>query len=272
MSVIVQPSAAVQPEKKSSLGYLISDTAVMTKRHMLQTLRIPDLWAGATIQPIMFILLFRYVFGGAINTGNESYVNFLMAGIFVQTVIFGSLTTGIGLASDLEKGVIDRFRSLPMSSLAVLLGRMNADLLRNAFTVVIMIIVGLLVGFRPEGNPLSWLAAAALLLAFGWVISWVAAVFGLTLRTVEAVQQIAFTAVFPLTFAASTFVPTSTMPGWLQAFANNQPVTHVIDAVRALLLDQPLGDHLWLSLLWMVGLLVILIPFCVKRYRSHAGS
>lgn len=268
---VISASPAVQPEKKSALGYLVSDTIVMTKRHLLQTMRIPDLWAGATIQPIMFILLFRYVFGGAINTGAETYVNFLMAGIFVQTVIFGSLTTGIGLASDLEKGVIDRFRSLPMSSLAVLLGRMNADLLRNALTVVIMVIVGVLVGFRPEGSVLSWIGAAALLLAFGWVISWVAAVFGLTLRTVEAVQQIAFTAVFPLTFAASTFVPTSTMPGWLQAFANNQPVTHVIDSVRAMLLAQPLGDHLWLSLLWMAGLLIVLVPFCVKRFRNHAG-
>ena len=267
----VVTSQPPQPIHRSALGYALADAKVMTKRHVIHTIRIPDLLVGSTIQPIMFVLLFRYVFGGEIHVPGYTYVNFLMAGIFVQTVMFGSLATGIGLAADLDKGVIDRFRSLPMSPSAVLTGKTIADMMRNTLTIVVMLIVGVLVGFRPLGNPLNWVGAILLMMAFGYTMSWISAIVGTVCKTVEATQQLSFIAVFPLTFAASTFVPTANMPGWLQAFANNQPVTHVIDASRALLNDKPVGNHLLLSVMWTVGLLVVFVPLAVRLYQRSAS-
>lgn len=262
------PRASVTSVRQNSLSKLFSECAVMTKRHVIHTVRIPDLLIGSTLSPIMFVLLFRYVFGGAIQTNAGSYVNFLMAGIFVQTITFGSTATGIGLVDDLQKGVIDRFRTLPMSSAAVLVGRTVADQLRNTIALVVMFVVGLAVGFRPEWNPVNLIAAPLLILFYGFALSWFSAIFGLYLRSVEAVQQVTFMAIFPMTFASSAFVPTSTMPGWLQAFAANQPLTHLIEASRALLLGFPLHDHLWLSLLWGFAILTFSIAVAVHRYRN----
>jgi ABC-2 type transport system permease protein/oleandomycin transport system permease protein len=189
-----------------------------------------------------------------------------MAGIFVQTVAFGSVSTGIGLAEDLQKGIVDRFRSLPMSRSAVLTGRTIADLVRNTFVVLVMLVVGLLVGFRPEGSVVGWIAGTGLLLLFGFALSWVGAPIGLLVRNVEAAQSAGFVWLFPLTFASSAFVLTATFPAWLRAFADHQPVTEVVNAVRAFSLGQPVGSAGVAALLWCLGILVVFIPLSVWAY------
>jgi ABC transporter DrrB family efflux protein len=254
------------PLARPRIYWTITDALVLTKRQLLQIPRIPEELVFATIQPIMFVLLFRYVFGGAIQVSGTTYVNYLMAGIFTQTVIFGSTTTGIGLANDLQRGLVDRFRSLPMAKSAVLTGRTISDLVRNTFVVFIMWIVGLLVGFRPEGNAFSWLAAVGLLLLTSFAFSWISATIGLSVSSVEAAQSAGFIWLFPLTFASSAFVPTSNMPPWLKAFANHQPVSLVVNAVRGLLLNQPDAATIWQALAWCAGILVIFIPLAVRAY------
>ncbi len=268
MSTSVNPHTnEMLPPRRSKLYWAVADGLVLAKRNLVQIPRVPELLVFATIQPVMFVLLFRYVFGGAINVGGISYVDFLMAGIFVQTVAFGSMTTGVGLAEDLQKGLVDRFRSLPMSRSAVLTGRTIADLARNAFVVVVMLVVGLLVGFRPEAGPLGWAAAIGLLLLFSFAFSWIAATLALLVRSVEAVQQASFIWLFPLTFASSAFVQTDGMPGWLRAFADHQPLTQIIDTVRGLLLNQPVGSASWQALAWCIGILLVFVPLSVSLYR-----
>ena len=252
---------------RSRLYWALADGLVLAKRNLVQIPRIPELLIFATIQPVMFVLLFRYVFGGAIDVGSQSYVNYLMAGIFAQTVAFGSMTTGIGLAEDLSRGLIDRFRSLPMARSAVLVGRTIADLVRNMFVVAVMLAVGLLVGFRPGGGATGWVAAIGLLLLLSFAFSWIAATIGLLVRNVEAVQPASFVWLFPLTFASSAFVLTSTMPSWLRAFAERQPITQVVDAVRGFLLDEPVGSAGWQALAWCVGILLVFVPLAVSLYR-----
>jgi ABC-2 type transport system permease protein/oleandomycin transport system permease protein len=194
-----------------------------------------------------------------------------MAGIFVQTVIFGATTTGIGLAQDLEKGLIDRFRSLPMAKSAVLTGRTIADLVRNFFVVVVMLVVGLITGFRPTGSPFGWVAAIALILLVSFAFSWVSATIGLAVHSVEAAQSAGFVWLFPLTFASSAFVAVATMPTWLQGFAQHQPVTVFVDAVRDLLLGRPIGDLAWQAPAWCLGILVVFIPLSVWMYGRRVG-
>jgi ABC transporter DrrB family efflux protein len=256
----------LKPISRPRLYWTIADALVLAKRHLLQIPRIPEELIFATIQPIMFVLLFRYVFGGAINVPGTSYVNFLMAGIFAQTVIFGSTSTGVGLANDLQKGLVDRFRSLPMAKSAVLTGRTIADLVRNTFVVIVMWSVGLLAGFRPEGNVLSWFAAAALLLLTSFAFSWIAATIGLAVRSVEAAQSAGFIWLFPLTFASSAFVPTQSMPTWLRIFAEHQPVSLIVNAVRGLLLNHPDAPTIGSALTWCIGILVVFIPLAVWAY------
>src|ERR1700737_3214108 len=231
-------TGALTPQARPRLYWTIADALVLAKRTLIQIPRIPEELVFATIQPIMFVLLFRYVFGGAIAVSGTTYVNYLMAGIFAQTVIFGATTTGIGLASDLQKGLVDRFRSLPMAKSAVLTGRTLSDLTRNTFVVIVMWSVGLLVGFRPEGSVISWFAAAAILLLTSFAFSWISATIGLLVSSVEAAQSAGFIWLFPLTFASSAFVPTKSMPDWLRAFAEHQPVSLIVNAVRGLLLNQ----------------------------------
>ena len=268
MSTFVNPrEQETSPPHHGRLYWAVADGLVLAKRNLIQIPRVPELLVCATIQPVMFVLLFRYVFGGAIDVGGTSYVDFLMAGIFVQTVAFGAMTTGIGLAEDLQKGLVDRFRSLPMSRSAVLTGRTIADLARNAFVVVVMLVVGLLVGFRPEAGPLGWAAAIGLLLLFSFAFSWIAATLALLVRSVEAVQQASFIWLFPLTFASTAFVQTDGMPGWLRAFADHQPLTQIIDTVRGFLLDQPVGSAGWQALAWCVGILLVFVPLSVSLYR-----
>lgn len=259
------------PLKRPALYWTISDALVLAKRHLVQIPRIPEELIFSTIQPIMFVLLFRYVFGGAIVVKGTSYVNYLMAGIFAQTVIFGSTSTGVGLANDLQRGLVDRFRSLPMAKSAVLTGRTLSDLVRNAFVIVVMWSVGLLVGFRPQGNVLSWFAAAGLLLLTSFAFSWISATIGLLVSTVEAAQSAGFIWLFPLTFASSAFVPTSSMPSWLRVFAEHQPVSLIVNAVRGLLLNQPDGTTILQALAWCLGILVVFIPFAVWAYGRRTA-
>jgi ABC-2 type transport system permease protein/oleandomycin transport system permease protein len=254
------------PLARPRLYWTFADALVLAKRHLIQIPRIPEELVFATIQPIMFVLLFRYVFGGAITVTGTTYVNYLMAGIFAQTVIFGSTTTGVGLANDLQKGLVDRFRSLPMSKSAVLTGRTISDIVRNTFVVIVMWSVGLLVGFRPQGNVLSWFGAAGILLLTSFAFSWISATIGLAVRSVEAAQSAGFIWLFPLTFASSAFVPTKSMPTWLRVFAEHQPVSLIVNAVRGLLLNQPDASMIWQALAWCVGILIVFIPLSVWAY------
>src|SRR5215210_5117978 len=208
---------------------------------------------------------------GEPHLGVVDYVNYLLAGIFVHTVAFGPVSTRVGLAEDLQKGLVDRFRSLPMARSAVLTGRTIADLVRNFFVVLVMFGVGILVGFRPDADLAGWAGAIGLLLLLSFSLSWIGATVALLMRSTEAVQSAGFIWLFPLTFASSAFVQTDNMPGALKAFANHQPITQVIDAVRGFLLDQPVGSHGWQALAWCLGILVVFVPLSVSLYRRVAA-
>jgi ABC transporter DrrB family efflux protein len=255
--------------------WVVSDTLTLTRRNLLAITRIPEALFFSTIQPIMFVLLFRYVFGGAIAIpGGLPYVDYLMPGIFVQTVAFGAVSTSIGLAEDLQKGLIERFRALPMSRGAVLTGRTTADVVRNVFVVIIITGVGLAVGFRPSTGALSYTAAILLILLFAYALSWGFAVIGLSAPNSETAQVMSFPILFPLTFISSAFVPVEKMPSWLQGFATYQPVSVTVSACRALMVgSQVTGQSTWFwtsrSLFWSALFLIVLIPLAIRRYRTR---
>jgi len=257
----------LQTVLQPKLYWLVSDTLAMTWRSLIRYVRLPQLLVFSTIQPVLFLLLFVYVFGGAIQTPGNNYINFLVPGILVQIVIFGSVQTGVGLAEDLSKGMIDRFRSLPMARSAVLTGRTIADLVRNIFVMILMIVVALIIGFRPQGSFLDILAAMGIIALFGFAFSWISASIGLATRNSETAQVAGFIWIFPLVFASSIFVPIDTMPDWLQAFANISPITVTVNTVRALILDQPLGDNLWQTFVWIFGILIDFFLLAVWRYK-----
>ncbi|GIJ48839.1 transport permease protein [Virgisporangium aliadipatigenens] len=258
------------------------DGWVVTKRNLIKIKRIPDLLIFSTVQPIMFVLLFAYVFGGAINTPGVNYREYLMAGIFTQTVMFGSGITAIGLADDLQKGIIDRFRSLPMSRAAVLIGRTTSDLLNNVLVLVIMVLCGLLVGWRIHTGVLGAVAGFALMLLFGYAISWVAAVIGLAAKTVEVAQSAGLIWMFPVTFLSNAFITTNTLPDWLQPVADWNPLSAVVLALRDLWGNAPEGlgrgdgfpaEHpLALALIWITGILLVFVPWSIAKYRKTATA
>ncbi|MEX1141402.1 MAG: ABC transporter permease [Thermoleophilaceae bacterium] len=257
----------------TALRYAASDTLVLARRSLLRIPRAPDLLLAFTVQPIMFVLLFVYVFGGAIQTpGFEDYVDFLMPGIIVQTMSFGGFVTALGLAEDLKKGLIDRFRSLPMSRSAVLAGRTVADVATNMLSLAVMIGVGLLVGFSFFSPWYQVLAGLGLMLLFGYAFSWVFAWLGLGSSSPEAAQSMGFIAIFPLTFASSAFVPVESMPSWLQAFAEVNPFTTTVDAMRALFVGAPAGNDVWGAVAWSVGLIAVFAPLSVRRYRRAVSA
>lgn len=262
---------AGEPSRLGELGWAVSDTLTMAGRNLLRYVRVPQLLVGATLQPIIFVALFAYVFGGAIGRAveapNVSYIDYLLPGIFAQTVIFGAVQTGVGLAQDLQNGVVDRFRSLPMARSAVLAGRTLSDSVRNLFVVGLMIGVGYLVGFRFQNGPLAALGAVALVVLFGLAFSWISATVGLLIGDSEAAQSLGFVWVFPLVFASSVFVPVETMPSWLQAFTRVNPITAVVDATRSLVLGAPSGGAVWPALAWIVGIVAVFAPLAVWRYR-----
>ena len=257
------------------------DGAVVAKRNLIKIKRVPDLLVFTTMSPIMFILLFAYVFGSAIHPKGIGYREFLIPGIFVQTVIFGATITGAGLAEDMQKGIIDRFRSLPMSRSAVLVGRTTSDVLNNVITVTIMSITGLIVGWRIRSSVGEAIGGFLLLLAFAYAISWVMALIGLMVPAPEVVNNASFMIIFPLTFIANTFVPIDGMPAVLKAVANWNPVSSVTQASRQLFGNtgtDPLPSSPWslhhpilYTLIWIVGLLVVFIPLAVRQYKRAAS-
>ena len=246
----------------------LTDAATLTRRELIIWFRNPAYIFFTIIQPVMFVILFRYVFGGAIPTGvRGGYVNFLMPGIVAQSAAFASFGTAISLARQLQKGVIDRFRAMPMARSAVLLGRLMADTLRLVVTLVVIIAVGYAVGFRFQNGVVPAIVMMIIGVAFGAVICTVSAFVGLAIKDEESVGSFGLVWLFPLTFVSAAFVPVASMPGWLQAFAKNQPVTTVIDEMRSLALGGPLALHAWQSALWLAGIVAVFVPLAVRAYR-----
>jgi ABC transporter DrrB family efflux protein len=278
-------TVATNPQRRVSLGSAAMHTAVITRRNVLRVVRLPQLLLFSTVQPVMFLLLFNYVFGGAIDlgggpvAGSGEYINWLIPGILVQTAVFGATATSIGLTEDLSAGVIDRFRSLPMARSAVLAGRTIADLVRNTFVNSLMLVVGFLMGWRFEQGLLKMALGVGIALLFGYAFSWVMASIGLTAKTPEAAQSAGFLPIFPLVFASSVFVPTQSMPSWLQAFAENQPITIIANTVRSLMipeeavrflgLDQ--GELIFQSFAWIVGIIAVFGYISVRQYKRAVG-
>jgi ABC-2 type transport system permease protein len=250
-----------------SARYAVSDTLVLAERSLLRVRRQPDLLIGYTVQPVMFVLLFVYVFGGAISTPGYDYVDFLMPGIIVQSMVFGGFVTALGLSEDIKKGLIDRFRSLPMTSGAVITGRTLADVGLNVVQLVVMVGVGLLVGFSFTTSAPDVIAGIALLLFIGYAFSWVFAFLGLVASSPEAANAYGFVIIFPLTFVSSAFVPVQSMPGWLQPIADANPFTVMVDAVRALFIGTPAGNSIWGAVAWTVGIVVVFATLAIWRFR-----
>jgi ABC transporter DrrB family efflux protein len=257
---------AAEPGLRVRFGWAVTDTLTITRRNLLVWMRVPAYLVFTVIQPVMFVLLFRYVFGGAIHVAGN-YVNFLMPGIIAQTAAFATFGTAIALAQELKKGVIDRLRSMPMARSAVLAGRLVADTGRMLVTILIIIGVGYAVGFRFSNGVIPAIAMVLLATVFGLAICCISAYTGLAIGDEESVQAFGLIWLFPLTFLSSAFVPIATMPGWLQAFANNQPVTYVIDTMRALALGGPVVPSLWKSLVWLAGIFIVFLPLAVRAYR-----
>lgn len=254
----------------TAVRFAVSDTLVLAWRNLLRIPRQPDLLLGFTVQPIMFILLFVYVFGGAISTPGLDYVDFLIPAIMVQSMVFGGFVTALGLADDLTKGLIDRFRSLPMSRAAVLTGRTLADVATNVVQLVVMLAVGFAVGFRfIDTDALRVVAGLVLLLVIGYAFSWVFAFIGLTASSPEAANAYGFTVLFPVTFVSSAFVPIASMPSWLQPIARHNPFTYMVNAARALFVGTPAGNQIWLATIWSLGIVAVFSVLAVWRYR-HA--
>ena len=247
--------------------WAVSDTLLLTWRNLIHYVRVPQLIAFAVVQPVMFTVLFAFVFGGAIATPNGNYVDFLIPGIIVQTVIFGSMQTGINIAEDMQKGIMDRFRSLPIARGSVLAARTLSDVLRHTLAVFIMAGVGYLIGYRFHGGLGDAALALGLTIAVGLAFSWIAVTIGLLVRDTQTAEIAGFTWIFPFVFASSIFVPVTTMPGWLQAFAQRSPITLSADAVRAYSLGVPAGDAAWQALLWCVGIVAVFATLAVWRFR-----
>ncbi|MGH3329591.1 MAG: ABC transporter permease [Streptomycetales bacterium] len=274
--------SVAEPEPPlTRLRWALSDGIVVTRRNLVQLPRIPEYLVFALIQPVMFVLLFSYVFGGAIPVPGGSYREYVMAGIFAQTVAFGGASTAVGLAADLHKGIVDRFRSLPMARSAVLVGRTSGDLVRNASTLLVMMIVGLFVGWQMDNGALQALAAVGVLLLFSYAMSWVGALIGLSVPNEETANTAGLIWLFPVTFISNAFVPTGGMPGWLQTIAHWNPISATVAAARelfgnpdpsALATDAwPMQHPVVASLLWSLVLLAVFVPLAVRKYRNASA-
>ena len=271
---VATPEAARQPAGAAALPspHLVSDTLVIARRHLLALSRQPQLLVFVVVQPIMFVLLFRFVFGGAMRTPpGFTYVDYLMPGIITQTVAFGATNTAIAMSDDLQRGIIDRFRALPMSRSAVIGGRVLSDVARLLLTITIMVIVGVLIGWRPELNPLRLAAGLLFAIGFGQAMSWLSAFVGLVVKSAEAAQAATFVGIFPITFASSVFVPVEFMPGWLQGFARANPITLVASTIRSLTHGDPLAQAWWQALLWLVAITAAAATAATRRYSQTAS-
>jgi ABC-2 type transport system permease protein/oleandomycin transport system permease protein len=250
-----------------SFRMAISDTLVLSKRNFMRIVRAPDLLLAFTVQPIMFVLLFAYVFGGAIPTPGHSYIDFLIPGILVQTMSFGGFVTAMGIAEDLRKGLIDRFRSLPMARSAVLAGRTLSDIATNTISIAVMLIVGVIIGFGFSTSFPQVVLGILILLLFGYAFSWVFAFIGLTSSSPEAAQSLGFILIFPLTFISSAFVPPETMPAALQWFAEWNPFSITVNAIRALFIGDPAGNTVWGAIAWSIGIAAVFAFLAVTKYK-----
>ena len=273
-------SAPPRPRRAHvSPAHALKDTFVIARRNLLRVVRMPQLVLFATVQPVMFLILFNYVFGGAVGraipaaAGGE-YLNWLLPGVLLQMVAFGSLQTAMGLIEDLNNGVIDRFRSLPMARSAVLAGRTVADLVRNLFVLALVLVIGYLLGFRPQASFASLIGGVLVAMMFAFALSWVMACIGLAVKNSEAAQPAAMIPTFPLVFASSVFVPTETLPGWLRLFADHQPVTRTVNAVRSLILGEgalaasrTVAGEVTAAVLWSLAILLVAAPLAVRLYR-----
>jgi ABC transporter DrrB family efflux protein len=250
----------------------MSDIAVITGRNLRRLVRVPTLLAFATVQPVMFVLLWTYTFGGAIRPpGVENYVDYLLPGIFVLSLAFGASQTGVAIADDLATGMIDRFRALPMTRSAALAGRTLADAVRNLFVLALMTGVGYAIGFRFHAGAAAALGAIGLALLVGVAFSWLNSLLGLLVRDAESAGLAGLLSVIALVFTSSTFVPVETMPGWLRAFAEINPITITVDALRALTLGGPTSEHVWQALDWLAAVLAVTVPAAVLRYHHTTG-
>jgi ABC transporter DrrB family efflux protein len=274
MTTVTVPGVTAPAASGHRLRWMLADMVTITRRNLIAYTRIPEALFFSTLQPIMFVLLFRYVFGsGAIPIpGGVPYVDYMMPGIFVQSVMFGAVSTSVGLAEDLQKGLIERFRALPMARSAVLAGRTTADGLRNVVVLIIMTGVAFAVGFRLGPGVLDYIFGGLLLLAFAYSMSWGFAAIGLAAPNSETAQVMAFPILIPLTFASTAFVPIESLPGWLQGFARHQPVSVVIDAARSLMVGgyYHSSSSVWYALAWIAGLLIVLVPLGVWQYRRSS--
>lgn len=260
--------SAGTPGLRVRAGWAVTDTLTIARRNLIVWMRVPAYLVFTLVQPVIFVVLFRYVFGGAIPVrAAGGYVDYLMPGIIGQTAAFGSFATAIGLAQELKKGVIDRLRSMPMARSAVLAGRLVADTLRMFITILVIIGVGYAVGFRFSNGVLPAIAMVVLGTVFGLAICTISAFTGLAIGDEESVQAFGLIWVFPLTFISSAFVPIATMPGWLQAFAKNQPVTIVIDTMRAMAIGGPIEANLVKSLIWLAAIFAVFVPLAIRAYR-----
>jgi ABC-2 type transport system permease protein/oleandomycin transport system permease protein len=254
-------------------GGVLRDTFVLAERALVRLPRNPDMLLAFTVQPIMFVLLFAFVFGGAIGTpGYEDYIDFLIPGMIVQQIAFGGFATALGLAEDMGKGLIDRFRSLPTARASVLAGRTVADVATNLLSIAVLLATGLVIGFRFEAGAPEILGGVALLLLWGFAFSWVFALIGMSVSSPEAASGISFTLVFPVTFISSAFVPVESMPAGLEQVADVNPVSVVVDAMRALWLGSPAGNSIWLAVVWSLVLIALFAPLAVRKYRMASAA
>ena len=274
MAQTVERAVSERPAERTvptGFGWLLRDCWVEASRHLRALPRAPDLMIFAVVQPIMFVLLFVYVFGGSITVpGFDDYKQFLLPGIFAQTVLWGSAFTSLGLAEDLSKGLVDRLRSLPMYPAAVLVGRTVSDVVRNLISFVVMLAVAFAVGFRLEGTLFEGVAATVLLFAFSYAFSWIQAFIGLSVKSVEAANSAGFIWMFPLTFVSSAFVDPENMPAWMEAAADSNPFSVVTDATRALYNGRDPGSDPWVALAWAAGITVVFAWLSIRKFRSAA--
>jgi ABC-2 type transport system permease protein/oleandomycin transport system permease protein len=273
MSVLTDETPMdVALDRRIPMG-VVRDTVAIIQRNLIAYRRVPQLLVFSTIQPVVFVVMFRYVFGGALSASlppGVPYVDYLMPGIFVQTVVFGAIATAIGLATDMKSGLMERFHALPMARSAVLSGRTLADSVRNVFVVALMMAVGFLVGWRIHTDVWGLLAGAGLVVLFGFSMSWIFATVGLAVGDPETAQAASFPVLAPLVFASSAFVPVSSMPGWLQAFAEHQPVSVTASAVRALAIGGETATYVWQSVAWCLAIFVVSAFLAVRKYREAA--
>jgi ABC-2 type transport system permease protein len=271
-------SATLQPAAGTALGRFFSDGWIATRRNLMKIIRVPDILAFTLLQPIMFVLLFTYVFGAAIDIPNSDYTSFLMAGIFAQTVVFGSTYSGSAMAQDLKDGIIDRFRTLPMNGAAVLIGRTNGDLVINALSMLVMMATGFVVGWRVTSSPPEFFAGVALLLMFAYAFSWLMAFLGMMVRTPEIINNVSFLVLFPLTFISNAFVPSENLPTPLRIVAEWNPVSALVQSARELFGNvppgAPVGDA-WTAqnpiatvLLGITLLLAVFVPLSIRKFAA----